>query len=286
MEFVPKTPVQHATNELPLTPPVTPSGPYGIELENDVASNDSSSELSSIDQELLALADEVVDLTDDEFLTYSEDATEMAEDLESECESNHDADLYISVPYVHTALLPAGGPLNFPHIVDHTTGFTEENAPQGIRLPDGVATLLFNFNRNILELFLDLSVKEFNFVRTENHDFLYDLVVARKDRDVRVGFVRTIPLPFQGHVTNMLEWDAQIRAKILPSGVWLAKYATRYAISDEVFGDYEGDDIGYGTEQLVQASKVHEIARQMATSMIVRKLWVASEGVEIKVNLS
>lgn len=89
-----------------------------------------------------------------------------------------------------------------------------------------------------------------------------------------------------GELINIYEWNVFVTAKITATGIWLPKFASRCAMSEGVWGEFENDEYGFDAEDLSKAERFHNMARQLATAMIVRKLWEKDEHAKMKVALS
>ena len=80
--------------------------------------------------------------------------------------------------------LPSSQPEGHPHILDVSSDNCFENNPR-VKFPDGVATMLFNYNPEALDAFLDLArVPGFKF--TGQMEESPTLVISREGRDVMV----------------------------------------------------------------------------------------------------
>ena len=136
--------------------------------------------------------------------------------------------------------LPAGRPVDFPHLIDTQPVFNELTNPTNLRLCDGVATTLFKYDPDLLSRFLDLSISEVFFLREEHKTSLGDLVIWRKDRTVIVSWPGFIPgsschfhrrmlmyqqCAFYNRVNNVLDYESRVTSRIHDDGRWEATSA-------------------------------------------------------------
>lgn len=63
--------------------------------------------------------------------------------------------------------LPITAPIGCPHLIKLGPHLENELLIKDLRLADGVATLLYHFNPDVLTKFLDKNVTEFDFLRRD-----------------------------------------------------------------------------------------------------------------------
>lgn len=213
---------------LPLTPPITPTtaqeaftqGPSAsvtqhiIDIDSDTYDEDEEdaypSEFEWIQEDPREI--EISDASD------TSDTSDVSEEIELDGSSSGDSEVtmaslsadlteyirahsdtladyglepWFTVPYLHLPDLglPAGRPLNWPHVINTAIDFNEEDAPGNIRLADGIATVLYNYSPHVLAAFLDLTINHFEFVRKESGQFYCNLAISRKGSEVRVSLL-------------------------------------------------------------------------------------------------
>ena len=81
--------------------------------------------------------------------------------------------------------LPITAPIGCPHLIKLGPHLDNEALIQDLRIPDGIATLLYHYNPDVLTKFLDKKIVEFEFCRK---DMLKgDLCISRGDSSIMVS---------------------------------------------------------------------------------------------------
>ncbi|MCJ1467039.1 hypothetical protein MMC07_005661 [Pseudocyphellaria aurata] len=81
--------------------------------------------------------------------------------------------------------LPVTTPVGCPHVIRLGPHLEYDSTVSYLRIADGVATLLFHYNPDVLTRFLDKNVSEFDFLRKD--PVAGDLTISRLDDIVFVG---------------------------------------------------------------------------------------------------
>lgn len=109
-------------------------------------------------------------------------------------------------------LLPPDAPVGHPHLMD-TTNFNEYTPRENLRVADGIATVLFNYDPKALRSFLNLDQPEFEFLRHEESTIMNDLFIGRKGLTVTASHL-FLPVFYY---SIMLTWYAAVRLIRRPS---------------------------------------------------------------------
>lgn len=63
--------------------------------------------------------------------------------------------------------LPSTAPIGCPHLIKPGPHLEDESLIKDLRMADGIATLLYHYNPDVLTKFLDKNIVEFRFVRKD-----------------------------------------------------------------------------------------------------------------------
>lgn len=80
--------------------------------------------------------------------------------------------------------LPSTAPIGCPHLIRLDAHLENESSTKDLRMADGIATLLYHYNPDVLTKFLDKNIVEFKFVRIDSVNG--NLTIIRDGDDIVV----------------------------------------------------------------------------------------------------
>lgn len=81
--------------------------------------------------------------------------------------------------------LPVTAPIGFPHLITLGPHVGDPMLYRELHIADGVATMLYHYNPDVLTKFLDMSIAEVSFARKNRVEG--ELWIKRTDRDILVS---------------------------------------------------------------------------------------------------
>ncbi|OCL13071.1 hypothetical protein AOQ84DRAFT_372506 [Glonium stellatum] len=127
--------------------------------------------------------------------------------------------------------LPEGAPINHMHLLD-LSNFDEETDISNLRIADGIATMLYNWNPEALEAFLDPKNKSFELCSRKIISAFIDFVILRKGNAVKARLVVK--------VGDIYEWDSHVHCEVDYLGAWTHTFGTIYGQSQSLWGKLFG----------------------------------------------